>query len=410
MKKGNYEMSDNFREVSGKKSIQKSKKGGILAKIRECNFSLENLTIDYPELELLKHVPQNPQYHAEGDVYCHTGLVCREITKLKEWPELASREQELLFLAGAFHDIGKPACTRWEDERWTSPNHTIIGEKVFRAMVYRECERFGLTWQERELAAKLIRYHGFPVWFWKKRRPDFELLKAAETVPMRLLHLLSMADIKGRRCKEPEPLDEYVEMFWESIKELEITNASYPFANTYTRYQYFHKDSLWQGSELYDDTTFDVWLMSGLPLSGKDTWIETYGKGMPIISLDNIREEYEIAPGNNSSKVAHIATDRAKKFLRKKEPFIWNATNIIQDIREKLCNLFTAYGARVKIIYLEVPYQELLIRNEKRTRHIPIQVLEHMIDKLEIPAPWESYSWERWENDICFCRYQSENK
>ena len=239
-------------------------------------------------------------------------------------------------------------------------------------MVYRECERFGLTWQERELAAKLIRYHGFPVWFWKKRRPDFELLKAAETVPMRLLHLLSMADIKGRRCKEPEPLDEYVEMFWESIKELEITNASYPFANTYTRYQYFHKDSLWQGSELYDDTTFDVWLMSGLPLSGKDTWIETYGKGMPIISLDNIREEYEIAPGNNSSKVAHIATDRAKKFLRKKEPFIWNATNIIQDIREKLCNLFTAYGARVKIIYLEVPYQELLIRNEKRTRHIPV--------------------------------------
>lgn len=395
-------MSNSFREESEKKLTQKNRAKGILDRIRESDFSLEGLTVDYPEVSLLKNVPQNPQYHAEGDVYCHTELVCREIIKLEEWSKLSPKEQEILFLAGAFHDIGKPACTKWEDGKWTSPKHTIVGEKVFRAMAYREGKRFGLTWQQREIVAKLIRYHGLPVWFWKKQRPEFDILKAAESVPIKLLYLLSRADIKGRRCKEPERLDEDVKIFWEYGKELGITETSYSFANPYTRYQYFHKDALWQGSELYDDTKFDVWLLSGLPLAGKDTWIQKHGKGRAMISLDDIRQEYGIIPGKNSSKVAHIATERATELLRKKEPFIWNATNIVQEIREKLCRLFTSYGARVRIVYLEVPYQELLQRNEKRERHIPDQVLQDMIDRLEIPAPWEGYSWERWEEERCF--------
>ena len=45
-------------------------------------------------------------------------------------------------------------------------------------------------------------------------------------------------------------------------------------------------------------------------------------------------------------------------------------------------------------MYLEVPYRELLKRNEKRNRYIPVKVLEQMIDKLEVPAPWEGY-------DVC---------
>ena len=158
--------------------------GNILREIRQRDFSLDGLAEAYPDLNLLKGVKQNPQYHAEGDVYRHTRLVCEEMRKLGQWQRLSEREQELLFLAGAFHDIGKPACTRLEDGKWTSPKHTIVGEKVFRAMAYRGQERFGLTFEEREQTARLIRYHGLPVWFWTKRRPEFDLLKAAESVPL----------------------------------------------------------------------------------------------------------------------------------------------------------------------------------------------------------------------------------
>ena len=118
-----------------------------------------------------------------------------------------------------------------------------------------------------------------------------------------------------------------------------------------------------------------------------------------MISLDDIRQEYGIGPGEKSSEVATAAAERAKIFLRRKEPFIWNATNIIQETRQKLCGLFSAYGARVHVVYLEVPYRELLRRNEKRDRYIPVKVLEKMIDKLEVPAPWEGYTWKLIEED-----------
>ena len=85
---------------------------GILSWIRESMFSLDQLTKRYPELEILKGVPQNPEYHGEGDVYIHTGLVCEQLCSLSEWAGLTDREQEGLFLAAAFHDIGKPAKVR----------------------------------------------------------------------------------------------------------------------------------------------------------------------------------------------------------------------------------------------------------------------------------------------------------
>lgn len=363
----------------------------ILREIRCSNFSFEWLAGHYPKLSALKNIPQNPEYHGEGDVYCHTEMVCEKLKELPQWQELHKEEQELLFLAAAFHDIGKAVCTKQEDGKWISPKHTIIGEKEFRRMAYREAEQFSLSFHQREMAAKLIRYHGLPVWFWKKHKPEYDLLKAAESIPLRLLYLLSKADVQGRIEKVLGKMEENVELFADYARESEVWEEPYAFANSYTKYQYFHKEDLWHKAELYDDTAFDVILMSGLPLAGKDSWIEENRKGMPIISLDEIREQLGVSPAKGSGRVVQAAMEQARNYLRRKEPFIWNATNIVQETRQKLVGLFAGYGARVHILYLEAPYQELLARNRKRARYIPEPVLEEMIRKLEIPAPWESY-------------------
>lgn len=365
--------------------------GKILREIRGSGFSLTALAGVCPELEALRDVPQNPEYHAEGDVYRHTEMVCERLTKFSEWKETDSGEQEILFLTAAFHDIGKPICTKLEDGKWISPKHTIVGEKEFRRVVYKNAGRFGLTFSQRETVAKLIRYHGLPVWFWSKKKPERDLIKAAESIPLRLLYLLSKADVAGRIGSSQKELSEQVEMFGDYAKELGIWDQPQAFADPYTRFQYFQKEDLWQGTSLYDDTEFDVILMAGLPLSGKDSWIEKNGGGMPVISLDDIREELRISPTKGSDKVAHIALERAKAFLRRRQPFIWNATNIIRETRQKLVKLFAGYGARVHILYLEVPYQELIARNRERARYIPEHVLEGMIRKLELPEPWEAY-------------------
>lgn len=359
--------------------------------MQENHFSFDRLAGHYPALAMLKNVPQNPEYHGEGDVYRHTEMVCEKLASFPKWQDMERKEQEILFLAAAFHDIGKAVCTKQEDGKWISPKHTVIGEKMFRRMAYREAEQFELTFHRRETVAKLIRYHGLPVWFWTKQRPEPEVLKAAESIPLRLLYLLSKADVQGRIVQEPGQMEENVELFADFAEELGVWEKPYPFANPYTKYQYFHKEGMWHKAELYDDTTFDVILMSGLPLAGKDSWIEKNGGGMPVISLDAIREELGVSPAKGSGRVVQTAMERAREHLRRKEPFIWNATNIIQETRQKLVSLFAGYGARVHILYLEAPYRELLARNRKRERHIPETVLEEMIRKLEIPAPWEAY-------------------
>ncbi|MCM1064691.1 MAG: AAA family ATPase [Eubacterium sp.] len=365
--------------------------GGILDGIRENNFSFDWLADHYPGLSALKNIPQNPEYHGEGDVYRHTEMVCGKLMTLPQWQDAGEEEQAILFLAAAFHDIGKAVCTKQEDGKWVSPKHTMVGEKMFRRMAYREAEQFGLTFGQREMVAKLIRYHGLPVWFWTKQRPETDLLKAAESIPLRLLYLLSKADTQGRIEKEPGQMEENVELFADFAKEAGVWEKPFAFANPYTKYQYFHKEGLWHKAELYDDTSFDVILMSGLPLAGKDSWIEKNSAGMPVISLDAIREELGASPAKGSGRVVQAAMEQARIYLRRKEPFIWNATNIIRETRQKLVGLFAGYGARVHILYLEAPYQELLDRNRKRARHIPEPVLEEMIRKLEIPAPWEAY-------------------
>ena len=61
-----------------------------------------------------------------------------------------------------------------------------------------------------------------------------------------------------------------------------------------------------------------------------------------------------------------------------------------------MISLCADYGASVKVVYLEVPYEELMQRNQKRERKIPEKVLEEMIRKMEVPAPWEAYDVEYW--------------
>ena len=369
----------------------------ILYAIKEGGFSLQKLAVSLPELLTLEGVPQNPEYHSEGDVLRHTEMVCGELTKLPMWQALPEEEKALLFLAAAFHDIGKPVCTKQENGKWASPKHTIAGEKIFRRIAYQEAERFGLTFAQRELVANLIRYHGLPVWFWTKKQPDTDLCKAAESIPMRLLYLLSKADTLGRQVPLPNHLSDQVELFGEYTMELGIWEHPYTFANPYTKFRFFQKDDLWQGAQLYDDTTFDVVMMSGLPLSGKDTWIDQNNgklpldKKSPVISLDDLREKMGIPPTKSSGKVIQAAQELAREYLRQEQPFIWNATNLLQETRQKLVRLFAGYGAKVHILYLEVPYQELLRRNRIRARHIPETVLDDMIRKLEVPAPWEAY-------------------
>lgn len=141
---------------------------------------------------------------------------------------------------------------------------------------------------------------------------------------------------------------------------------------------------------LYDDTWGEVIMMSGLPGTGKDTWIQHNLSHLPMVSLDEIRKELKIKPTEPQGAVIQKAQERAKEFLRKKQPFVWNATNITKDTRQKQISLFERYGASVRIVYLETEWNTLLKRNGSRADEVPENAIERMLAKLVLPTPQEA--------------------
>ena len=73
--------------------------------------------------------------------------------------------------------------------------------------------------------------------------------------------------------------------------------------------------------------------MSGLPASGKNAWIETHAGDAEIVSLDDLRAEFEIDPGQSQGAVVAAARKRARAALRAGRTLIWNATNLGRDLR-----------------------------------------------------------------------------
>ncbi|OOM73432.1 hypothetical protein CLPUN_45730 [Clostridium puniceum] len=367
----------------------------ILRNILNKQFDFDTIAKDFLVIESFKEVPQNPKYHGEGNVYIHTKNVCCEILNLSEWKELDDKQKVILYLSALFHDIGKLSCTKIENGEIVSPKHAVRGAKAFREICYKEYQKkFNISFQIREEIASLIKYHGLPLNFIDKDDVEYNLIKTSECLDMKLLYILSKADLLGRECSDKEELLNKVEYFKEYSIELGCFYSKKIFNNEYTRFKYFNNKNIWYGDEVFDTTSFEVIVMVGLPLSGKDTYIETNLKNMNVISLDDIRGEFKISPKEGTGKVAMIAKERAKEYLRMKEPFVWNATNIMEETRKKLCNLFSSYGARVKFIYIESPYEELISRNKIRDRSVPEKVINNMIHKFDIIENFEGYKTE----------------
>ena len=87
-----------------------------------------------------------------------------------------------------------------------------------------------------------------------------------------------------------------------------------------------------------------------------------------------------------------MVTDRAKELLRKKEPFVWNATHLSSQMRNKTLDLLFNYNAHVTLVYLEAPEDEIKRRNTQRDTTLPNSKIDEMLFKWEVPLKLESHN------------------
>jgi tRNA nucleotidyltransferase (CCA-adding enzyme) len=79
----------------------------------------------FPEINALVGVPQDPEWHPEGDVFVHTRLTIDRARELID--ELAYPRQVTVMLAALAHDFGKPATTEFIEGRLRSRGHEAAG-------------------------------------------------------------------------------------------------------------------------------------------------------------------------------------------------------------------------------------------------------------------------------------------
>jgi hypothetical protein len=83
--------------------------------------------------------------------------------------------------------------------------------------------------------------------------------------------------------------------------------------------------------------------------------------------------------------------ERAKEYLRKGTSFVWNATNISRQMRERAIGLFAAYNARVRIVYVEAPASALWRQNRDREDAVPASAIRAMMNRWEVPDLTEAH-------------------
>lgn len=348
----------------------------------------------FPQLELAKTTPQHPVYHAEGDVWTHTMMVVEALLDMPAYGEISREQQETVFLAALLHDVAKCSTTVIDPVTGAigQPGHSRKGALDARIALW----DYAVPFAVREAICRLIHVHQVPFFALETSRrgvtPEYTVRELSWQVDIRLLAMLAEADIRGRICPEPQRVLDAIELFRELAREDGCYGQRRAFADDHTRVKYFRGADVHPDYALYQEPGSRVIVMSGLPASGKNTWVDQHHPRLPVVSFDDARQALGLRHGKNEGQVGDYAEERARELLRRHEPFVWNATHLSKLMREKTLNLLYQYHAQVELVYLEQPRRELLRRNGQRDTSLSNKKLQAMLWNWEIALPQEAHA------------------
>jgi predicted kinase len=347
----------------------------------------------FPALELAKTTPQDPRYHGEGDVWTHTMMVVDALLALPQYQTASRADQEVVFLAALLHDVAKHSTTVIDPVTGAigQPGHSRKGAIDARIALWDA----GAPFAVREAVCRLISVHQVPFFALEGSRrgkpPEFIARELSWHVSVPLLAMLAEADMRGRICADAQRVLDNIALFCELARDDGCFEQPRAFADAHTAVSYFRGADVHPDYPLFQEPGSRVIVMSGLPASGKNTWVNAHYPDLPVISFDDAREELGLRHGKNEGKVAHLAIERARELLRRKAPFVWNATNLSELMRKKTLDLLYAYHAEVELVYLEKPRAELLRRNSRRDTSLSNKTLTGMLHRWDLPLPTEAH-------------------
>ena len=184
----------------------------------------------FPEIASLIDVPQDPEWHPEGDVFIHTLLTIDRARELIEG--LSYPRRVTVMLAAVAHDFGKPPTTAFLEGRWRSRGHEEAGVAPTESFLNRLNVHTIEGYDVRTQVIALVREHLKPGEFYKKKEEvgDGAFRRLARKCELDLLYRVASADSLGRNA-EWVPREKWYdaeaqEWFIARAKELEVTQAA----------------------------------------------------------------------------------------------------------------------------------------------------------------------------------------
>lgn len=354
----------------------------------------------FREMDACAH---DPVHHAEGSPWEHTARVVEALEANPAFQAMDADRKGVLRVAAWAHDIGKPATTVIEEEagrvRVRQPGHAALGARMI--------------WQHLIDAGEPVRFardvHALVAWH---MRPSHLVDEGAERTLNKAIRFsleagqgnwselltLCEADQNGRVSLSGVDKMLPLRLLRVALEELRETHQAdllsgpWPFGSAAARLRFMRGDlraSAWFTPS--EPTGSRVLIMSGLPGSGKDTWLRCHRPDLPVVSLDRIRAEAGVSPTENQGAVLQAGFEAARAHLREKRDFCWNATCLSVLTRRKIVGLCRDYDARVKIVSLDVPLLTAFDRNRERDAPVPDEILLRLAQKREPVGPEETH-------------------
>ena len=149
-------------------------------------------------------------------------------------------------------------------------------------------------------------------------------------------------------------------------------------------------------------TTPKVYMLIGVPGSGKSTWVanQEWAKDIPVVSSDKFIDEHAAKEGKTYNdvfadyvKIATRLMDNQVLICKANNTdIIWDQTNT--SAKSRKAKLDKLDGYKKIAVYFPTPEKEELDNRlaQRVGKHIPSSVMSSMIANLEVPTEEEGFN------------------
>lgn len=398
-------------------------------KLVDLNYYKQALESEFIELKQMSECQQDNIWHSEGNVLTHTQMVMDKcLSEILNNPNLSRKDQISIYLAALLHDIGKPLTTyTTPNNRVVSPGHLDLGLSLAKKILFLLKVPFDI----QEHVLRLILRHMTAYRMVKRIAPNLtfnginveqkKYFRLASELSLPALYHLTRADWLGRIGSNIDQTLSQLEIFCSRAKHYDLWNYSYKTlldsvisfeelaslgvndikeqkriqywlfslslrGRIQTREQVF--DYINTHKEILSPQTAHLYIMVGVPGSGKSTWVENHLLKVELVSSDKKREELfnDVTCQADNKKVFQECHSDLEKALKAGKKVAFDATNTKFNYRNIAIQLAFNYYAHTTIVFFDLPLEISLERNKQRSRQVSEAIITRFFNELEVPS------------------------